>query len=147
MFLYGRAKPGGIFCAEDIGITATEDISGLTLVKMLISTTKGTVLLDPLPHLHGVQFGVVSCLQVISVAGCALSNEGQKFTYIYIYIECSFLVLSEPCSFLFSVAVGFCGRGRGAAGCVKGHPGFLAPFLQTLRSSQTITNVPSQVSP
>lgn len=86
MFLYGKAKPGGIFCAEDISITATEDISGSTLVKMLISTTKGTVLLDPLPHLHGVQFGVVSCLQVISVAGCALSNEGQKFTYIYICI-------------------------------------------------------------
>lgn len=56
------------------------------LVKTLISPTTGTVLLDPLPHLHGVQSGVVSYLQVISVAVCELSNEGQKFTHTHTHI-------------------------------------------------------------
>ena len=90
MFPWGRAKPGRIFCTEDTDITATADVSGSMLVKTLISPSIGTVLLDPVPHLHGLQFQVVSYLQVISVAGCELFNESQKFTYIY--IKCRFSV-------------------------------------------------------
>lgn len=55
------------------------------LVKILFRSTVATVLLDPLFHLHGVQFGVVFTCRT-SVAGGELSNESQKFPYTHIYI-------------------------------------------------------------
>ncbi|XP_062477265.1 enkurin domain-containing protein 1 isoform X2 [Pezoporus occidentalis] len=70
MFLYGRAEPGRIFCTENIDTTVTVDILGLMLVKMLIRPTTGTVLLDPLLHLHRVQFGVI-CGFLLAVYLCS----------------------------------------------------------------------------
>lgn len=60
------------------------------LVKTLMSPSAGTVLLDPLPPLYGLQLRVLSYLQDVCVAGCELSNGSQKFTYIC--IKCRFSV-------------------------------------------------------
>lgn len=54
--LYRRAESGEIFHAEDTSITTTTDISG----SMLVGPTIVTVLLYPLPHLHGVRLGLFS---------------------------------------------------------------------------------------
>lgn len=114
---------------------------------MLMGLTTGMVLLEPSPCLPGIQRRVSPPCSSPLLLGVN-PKAGQRFTHIYISVwDVVVRWLSEPCSFLFSAAAGFCGGGRATAGCVKGCPGFLDPFLQTLRSFQTTTNAPSLVSP
>lgn len=137
--LYRRAESGEIFHAEDTGITTTTDISG----SMLISPMIVTVLLYPLPHLHGVCLGLFSTCRSSVQLGLSSLRKVRSSRIDFVQLCSGFMSPVQIHSQWQLVSVAETER----AECVKGHPRFLGPFLQTLRSFQTAIGALSQVSP